>query len=123
MSKSLYLRLDLPNKEVPIIRQHSVPKFFLDTPEDNQTTYESALVKNQSQVLTSPVSSASGFTYDLYSIVQMAKAKSQEDKNKLQSPAATHHSTNRLIQIKERIKLRKTKSMLSANTIPHTNYM
>lgn len=117
MSKSLYLRLDLPNKEVPIIRQHSVPKFFLETPEENQST----LVNNLPSALVSPVTTSSEFSYDLYSIVQMAKSKQQEEQNK--TPPVPIHHANRLIQIKDRIRLKKSKSTLSASNIPHSNYM
>lgn len=109
MSKSLYLKIDQP-KEIPIIRQQSMPKFYLDTPEDNQS--DTALCRAPSTVLTSPVINRDGFEYDLYSVVQLEKTKSF---NISTVPVPVHkEQSNRFMQIKEKIKLKKSKS--TANT-------
>ncbi|KAJ8943008.1 hypothetical protein NQ318_008326 [Aromia moschata] len=117
MSRSLYLKIDFP-KEVPIIRQNSVPKFFLDTPERNQT--ESTLVKSPLTSLTSPMVKSSEFSYDLYSVVQMEKIKSKSAPKEI---VPIHRSPSRLSQIKGKIKLRKSKSTVSSSNIPHSNYI
>lgn len=117
MSKSLYLKIDFP-KEVPVIRQNSMPKFFLDTPEHNQT--ESSLVKGPLTSLRSPMVAKEVFSYDLYSVVQREKTKSQSTPREI---APIHRESSRLALIKEKIKLKKSKSTVSASNIPHSNYI
>ncbi|KAJ8924135.1 hypothetical protein NQ315_006919, partial [Exocentrus adspersus] len=117
MSKSLYLKIDFP-KEVPVIRQNSMPKFFLDTPEHNQT--ESSLFRGALTSLQSPMVSNDEFSYDLYSVVQMEKTKNQ---NSPKEVAPIHRESSRLRLIKEKIKLKKSKSTVSASNIPHSNYI
>ncbi|KAL3288821.1 hypothetical protein HHI36_003269 [Cryptolaemus montrouzieri] len=77
-SKSLNLRIECVGdhcREVPIIRQNSMPKFFLETPESHQI--ESAIFKPTSSALTIPVpvTNRHGFVYDLSSVVQMEKER------------------------------------------------
>ncbi|XP_018564943.1 uncharacterized protein LOC108906214 isoform X2 [Anoplophora glabripennis] len=117
MSKSLYLKIDFP-KEVPVIRQNSMPKFFLDTPEHNQT--ESTLVKGHLTSLQSPMVGNDKFSYDLYSVVQREKTKSQSSPREI---VPIHRESSRLALIKEKIKLKKSKSTVSASNIPHSNYI
>lgn len=113
MSKSLYLKIDFP-KEVPVIRQNSMPKFFLDTPEHNQT--ESTLVKGQLTSLQSPMVVQEKFSYDLYSVVQREKTKTAP-----KEVVPIHRESSRLALIKN--KLKKSKSTVSATNIPHSNYI
>ncbi|VEN60836.1 unnamed protein product [Callosobruchus maculatus] len=118
LSKSLYLKIDYP-KELPIIRQSSVPKFYLDTPEQNQT--ESTLIKTPLTALQSPmICDKDGFCFDLKSVVQMQKLKQQVKK---ENPNNIHRESSRLSHIKGKIKLRKSKSTLSANSLPYTNHI
>nr|CAI5850250.1 unnamed protein product [Callosobruchus analis] len=118
LSKSLYLKIDYP-KELPIIRQSSVPKFYLDTPEQNQT--ESTLIKTPLTALQSPmICDKDGFCFDLKSVVQMEKLKQQVQK---ENPNNIHRESSRLSHIKGKIKLRKSKSTLSANSLPYTNHI
>ncbi|KAJ8938749.1 hypothetical protein NQ314_011346 [Rhamnusium bicolor] len=117
MSKSLYLKIDFP-KELPIIRQHSMPKFYLDTPEENQT--ESTLIKTPMTALQSPMVKKEEFSYDLYSVVQIEKTKNQENAKEV---IPIHRSPSKLSQIKGKIKLRKSKSTVSSSNIPHSNYI
>ncbi|CAH1972491.1 unnamed protein product [Acanthoscelides obtectus] len=118
LSKSLYLKIDFP-KELPIIRQSSVPKFYLDTPEQNQT--ESSLIKTPLTALQSPmICDKDGFCFDLKSVVQMQNLKQQVQP---ENPNNIHRESSRLTHIKEKIKLKKSKSTLSANNLPYTNHI
>ncbi|CAH0552016.1 unnamed protein product [Brassicogethes aeneus] len=115
MSKSLYLKIDAIPKEVPIIRQQSMPKFYLDTPEDNQS--DSTLCRAPSAILTSPViNNPNG--YDLYSIVQIEKTKSFCAPSEC---APVHKESNRYQQIKEKMKLRKSKSTINTASLSNIN--
>ncbi|XP_056641422.1 uncharacterized protein LOC130448191 [Diorhabda sublineata] len=120
-SRSLHLNID-GSKEVPIIRQSSVPKFFLETPDTNQ--YDSILVKSPLTALQSPIICKDGFCYDLKSVVQIESEKinvGEQDKKHI--PLVHRESTSRLLQIKDKIKLKKSKSTVSTSNIPHTNYI
>lgn len=118
MSKSLYLKINQP-KEIPIIRQQSMPKFFIDTPnEDNQ----SGAMFGTSNTLSSPVPRKSAFVYDLHSVVQMERERVQNLSN-----TPVHKESppfGRFNQIKEKIKLRRVKSSLGNITnIHHSNHI
>nr|XP_023014539.1 uncharacterized protein LOC111504253 isoform X1 [Leptinotarsa decemlineata] len=119
-SKSLHLKIDFP-KELPIIRQSSVPKFFVDTPEENQAP--NTLIKNPYTSLQSPMVQPQSFLYDLKSVVQIESSKQNTHGGDGNSLAPVHRETSRLSQIKEKIKLKKSKSTLSASNLPHTNHI
>jgi len=117
MSKSLYLQIGHP-KEIPLIRQQSMPKFYLDTPDESQTA---SFFRSPSTALMSPIPSQPAFLYDLSSVVQMEKEREQTE-----SPKDTDKSSKplntRLTQIKERIKLKRSKSSLGTITnLPHSH--
>jgi hypothetical protein len=118
LSKSLYLKIDQP-KEIPIIRQQSMPKFYLDTPDDQATT---SMFRTPSVALTSPVPKSSAFVYDLYSVVQMERERVQ---NMDQVPVHRKESerSSRLLQIRDKIKLRRVKSSLGTpvTNLPHSH--
>ncbi|XP_066259598.1 uncharacterized protein [Euwallacea similis] len=118
MSKSLSLKIgDFP-KELPIIRQNSMPKFYLDTPDENQMK-DSALVKSSVLTLQSPMPSE--FSFDLQSVVQIEKERqTSQAKN---PPVPIHRETSKLNLFKDKILLKKSKSTLSASSLPHTNHM
>ncbi|CAG9856226.1 unnamed protein product [Phyllotreta striolata] len=116
-SRSLHLRIDQP-KEVPIIRQSSVPKFFLDTPDALQA--ESSLVRAPLTSLQSPRICGDGFCYDLKSVVQIERMLESEKGRRREAVPQVHResSTGKLSSI---IKLKKSKS--SAGNLPHSNYI
>lgn len=118
MSKSLSLKIiDFP-KELPIIRQNSMPKFYLDTPDENQMK-DSTLVKTSALTMKTPAPAE--FNFDLQSVVQLQKdIQSSQAK---QPPAPIHRETSKLNLLKDKILLKKSKSTLSASSLPHTNHM
>ncbi|KAL1493885.1 hypothetical protein ABEB36_009569 [Hypothenemus hampei] len=117
MSKSLSLKLgDIP-KELPIIRQNSMPKFYLDTPDENQMK-DSSLIKSSAMALKSPMDNK--FDFDLQSVVQMEKERQTTQAR--QPPAPIHRETSKLNLIKDKI-LKKSKSTISVSNLPHTNHM
>lgn len=139
MSKSLYLKIDQP-KELPLIRQQSMPKFYLDTPSTDDehhriitaaTTVTSSMFRVPSVTLTSPVvpNNSSGFVYDLYSVVQMERARVQNCGNNNKVPVHSNYdnhnnnktTSSRLMLIKEKIKLRRSKSTLGQYNINNNN--
>lgn len=63
------------NSELPLIRQLSMPKFYLDTPDIHQK--ETTIVRSPSMALMSPVQPVNQFSFDLRSVVQMEKEKDQ----------------------------------------------
>lgn len=116
MSKSLCLKLSL-SQELPIIRQNSVPKFFLDSPDEHNI--ESTLVKNPLTSLQSAKVGAQGFAFNLKSVVaQMETERQMQDKEM----PAVHRAASK-ISLKDRMKLRKSKSTVSASNVPHINYI
>lgn len=116
MSKSQSLKLSL-SQELPIIRQNSVPKFFLGSPDEHYT--ESTLLKTPLTALQSTRVSPQGFSFDLKSVVQIEKDRQQQEKDF----PTVHRAVSSKLSIKDRIKLRKSKSTVSASNIPHTNYI
>ncbi|KAG5889702.1 hypothetical protein JTB14_029732 [Gonioctena quinquepunctata] len=117
-SKSLHLRIDFP-KDMPIIRQSSVPKFFVDTPEENQAP--TTLLKCPYTSLQSPMVCAAPFSYDLKSVVQIESCK--RNPADCINTVPIHKEPSRLSHIKEKIKLKKSRSTVSSSNIPHTNYI
>ncbi|KAK9892298.1 hypothetical protein WA026_019102 [Henosepilachna vigintioctopunctata] len=117
MSKSLYLRIECIGdqcREIPIIRQNSMPKFYLGSPEDHQI--ETAVFRTPSTVLTSPVpvTNQHGFVYDLSSVVQIEKEKAFSS-----SVLPSLQDRGRSQFRDKKIKLRRIKSTMSAFHINH----
>lgn len=115
MSKSLSLKLSL-SQELPIIRQNSVPKFFLDSPGEHYS--ESTLVKGPLTALQSAKVRTEGFTFNLRSVVQMETERQQQERE-----MPTVHRAASKISLKDRMKLRKSKSTVSASNVPHINFI
>lgn len=115
MSKSLTLKLSL-SQELPIIRQNSVPKFFLDSPDEHYS--ESTLVKTPMTALQSAKVSTGGFAFNLRSVVLMENERQKQEKE-----MPTVHRAASKISLKDRMKLRKSKSTVSASNIPYVNYI
>ncbi|XP_050301785.1 uncharacterized protein LOC126739984 isoform X2 [Anthonomus grandis grandis] len=121
MSKSLSLKIGDFHKELPIIRQNSMPKFYLDTPDENQLK-DSTLVKSTPlQALKSPMTSSSEFNFDLYSVVQIEKDRQSTQAK--HPPVPIHRETSKLNLIKDKFLLKKSKSTVSASNLPYSNYM
>ncbi|XP_044746830.1 uncharacterized protein LOC123308292 isoform X2 [Coccinella septempunctata] len=112
MSRSLYLNIECVGdkcREIPIIRQNSMPKFYLGSPEDHQL--ETAVFRTPSTALACPVPAVkdSGFVYNLSSVVQMEKERAYGCSNLPQ----VHDTSKR--QFRDKIvKLRRIKSTMSA---------
>ncbi|KAF5292359.1 hypothetical protein FQA39_LY03393 [Lamprigera yunnana] len=117
-SRSLTLNIDR-NLELPIIRQMSIPKFYIDTPEANQMDPNN--FKEPSSVLTSPLIKDSSELFDLRSIVLW-----EMDNRNLQSTnvAPVHkqlsNAHSRLSIIKEKLKTTKLKKQASTSNLPHS---
>lgn len=121
MSKSLSLKIgDFP-KELPIIRQNSMPKFYLDTPEENQIR-TSSIMPIAALALKSPMTASSEFSFDLYSVVQIEKDRQSIQRPKT-PPVPVHRESSRLHLIKDKIMLKKSKSTVSASTLPYSNHI
>ncbi|KAF5280875.1 hypothetical protein FQR65_LT03024 [Abscondita terminalis] len=119
-SRSLTLTIDR-NLELPIIRQVSMPKFYIETPESNQM--DPNYFKEPSSVLTSPVIKDPSDLFDLRSIVQLEK----DNRNSQSSGVAPVHkhapqssSHSRLSLIKEKLKTTKLKKQASTSNLPHS---
>lgn len=121
LSKSLYLKIDQP-KEIPIIRQQSMPKFYLDTPEERDQQHTS-MFRTPSAALTSPVPKSSAFVYDLYSVVQMERERVQNMEGQVPVHRKESDRSSRLLQIRDKIKLRRVKSSLGTpvTNLPHSH--
>lgn len=104
------------SSELPLIRQLSMPKFYLETPEADQI--ESAIVKTPSTAL-SPVQPHIRFNFDLRSVVQMEKEK---DYSKSQTQVPVHgeiERSSRLAQIRGKLNPLKIKRQPSVNAGPN----
>lgn len=103
------------SSELPLIRQLSMPKFYLETPEADQI--ESAIVKTPSSAL-SPVQPRNRFNFDLRSVVQMEK-----EKDYYQTHAPVHgeqERSSRLAHIRGKLNPLKIKRQPSVNQGPNT---
>lgn len=129
MSKSFSLKLSL-SQELPIIRQNSVPKFFLDSPDERYS--ESTLVKSPLTVLQSAKVASPEFKFDLKSVVHIQTKQEQEVKDKEKEKPTIHRAASKIslkeraaskISLKDKMLLRKSKSTLSASNLPHINHI
>ncbi|XP_044263604.1 uncharacterized protein LOC123010631 isoform X1 [Tribolium madens] len=121
LSKSLYLKIDQP-KEIPIIRQQSMPKFYVDTPEERDQQHTS-MFRTPSSALASPVPKSSAFVYDLYSVVQMERERVKHMDTQVPVHRKESDRSSRLLQIRDKIKLRRVKSSLGTpvTNLPHSH--
>ena len=107
LSRSLVLKID--KTELPLIRQSSIPKFYIDTPEVNQT--ESSIILTPSTALTSPIRPNTGnFNFDLRSIVNIENERSQ---TKVET-----RENKRLAQIRQKMNPLKIKRQSSTKILP-----
>lgn len=122
MSKCASLNFDHIYKlELPMVKQNSMPRFYLDTPDDHQL--DSAIARAPSIALSSPIQPKSEkFSYDLRSIVEIQKEQLNlnhlNNNNKTQvHKENNHHSFHKLVQI---ARLSKIKKHASTNSLPNT---
>ncbi|XP_022902601.1 uncharacterized protein [Onthophagus taurus] len=102
--KGLTLMINRP--ELPVIRQNLMPKFYLDTPEENQIYY-TGVSRTPSLTLTAPVKPIS-FEFDLKSVVQIQKD--------VPPPSENANKPKRTQSVKEKL-LKRQSSSQSIN--PH----
>lgn len=95
-----------------------MPKFYLDTPDENQMK-DSSIVKTGVLVLQSPM--PADFSFDLQSVVQIEKDR--QSCTVKTPPAPIHRETSKLNLLKDKIMLKKSKSTISASTLPYTNHI
>ncbi|KAK5648989.1 hypothetical protein RI129_003881 [Pyrocoelia pectoralis] len=114
-SRSLTLNIDRRH-EIPIIRQASMPKFFIDSP-DVQT--DPIAFREPSTVFTSPLTVNNlSDPFDLKSVVQIEK----DNRNVPPVPIHRHQSAyfSRLSIIKDRLKTGKLTRQASTSNLPHS---
>lgn len=113
LSKCLSLNLTDHKLELPVIRQSSIPKFYLDSPAQHQI--EASIGREPCNILTSPVlPNSNKFDFDLKSVVQMEKERVHR------APAPVHRQNSRLAKIGERLKPLKIKRHASTMNLPHS---
>lgn len=105
----LTLKLDNDFHEIPVIRQSSMPRFFIETPDiDSKHGNYSG---ERSSVLVSPViGNSPTFNYDLKSIVQIEKELQATSKPCTPKP----NRSSRFTQVKKKLKpisIKKQKSL------------
>lgn len=109
--------------ELPLVRQLSMPKFYLDTPDVQQT--DLLMGKSPTSTALSPVQPGIGqFNFDLRSVVQMEKDKEKE-KGDVKSSVPVHgepdHRSSRLAQIREKLNPLKIKRQHSMTNVPNSS--
>lgn len=120
LSKCLSLNLDM-KLEIPVIRQSSMPKFFLDTPDEHQQ--ESSLIRSTSMVLSSPMKPPNEFNLDLKSIVEIEKERINSSNNKLVTVKKENSISGitKLVHIKHKFKKPHSfKRHASTNNLPNS---
>lgn len=117
MSKCASLNFD-HRLEIPVIRQSSVPKFYLDTPDVHQQ--ESSILRSPSVTLSSPVKPKIGeFTYDLKSVVEMERERQRESKSSIPVHKENSMKGQKFSQMKQRL-IPLVKRHASANNLPNS---
>ncbi|XP_031344614.1 uncharacterized protein LOC116171773 isoform X1 [Photinus pyralis] len=114
-SRSLTLNIDRRH-EIPIIRQASMPKFFIDTPEVHT---DPVAFREPSAVFISPLSvNHLSDPFDLKSVVQLEK----DNRNVPAAPIHRQQSAyfSRLSLIKDKLKAGKLTRQGSASNLPHS---
>lgn len=115
----LTLKLDNDFHEIPVIRQSSMPKFFLDTPEID--TLHGNYSGERSSVLVSPVlGNSPTYSFDLKSIVQIEN-EMMAQQSKPSTPKASRTSS-RLNQVRKKLKpiiIKKPSSKSLPDSIHH----
>lgn len=102
------------NIELPLIRQASMPKFYLDTPDYT----DSAVVKTPGTAL-SPVPTFR-FDFDLRSVVQLEKDKEMENKAGHVPVHGDPERSSRLAQIRGKLRPLKIKRQPSVSNLPNS---
>lgn len=141
MSKSLSLNLDNYRYELPIIRQSSVPKFYVETPPSDgldRCVNDSSILRSPSCALTSPIKPTHWrFEYDLRSIVQMemervhnetrAPLQLQQQQQQQQGTTTTTIGSNlqrqnsKLANFREKLRPLKIRRYASTSNLQRTN--
>lgn len=115
MSRSQTFNFNYNNNiELPLIRQSSMPKFYLDTPDQT----DSAMVKTPGTAL-SPVPTTR-FDFDLRSVVQLEKDKEMEMKSGHVPVHGDPERSSRLAQIRGKLRPLKIKRQQSVSNIPNS---
>ncbi|XP_065168532.1 uncharacterized protein [Atheta coriaria] len=121
VSKSLTLDIDTKRQEVPIIRQSSFPKFYIDTPEANQNT--SSIAPAAIQALETPVV-ANNFKFDLQTVVQLENERQEmeiQKINTLKRSVTSVKDNRRIQQIRDKLKPIKLLRNASMQSLYSTN--
>lgn len=103
--------------ELPLVRQLSVPKFYLDTPDAAQA--ELTAVKSPNTVLSPVQPGINRFNFDLRSVVQMEK-----EKGDARSSVPVHgepERSSRLAQIRGKLNPLKIKRQPSMTNVPNSS--
>lgn len=107
--------------ELPLVRQLSMPKFYLDTPDVTHT--ESTIVKPPSSALSPVQPGISQFNFDLRSVVQIEKEKEKE-KGEPRVSVPVHgepERSSRLAQIRGKLNPLKIKRQHSMTNVPNSS--
>lgn len=105
--------------ELPLVRQLSMPKFYLDTPDINQT--EATIVKPPSSALSPVQPGISQFNFDLRSVVQMEKEKEKGDVRVSVPVHGEPERSSRLAQIREKLNPLKIRRQHSMTNVPNSS--
>lgn len=114
-SRSLTLNIDRRH-EIPIIRQASMPKFFIDTPE---VQTDPVAFREPSSVFLSPLSVTNlSDPFDLKSVVQLEKDNRNVPSAHIHRQQSAYFS--RLSLIKDKLKAGKLTRQGSTSNLPHS---
>lgn len=105
--------------ELPLVRQLSMPKFYLDTPDVAHT--ETAIAKTPSTALSPVQPGLNQFNFDLRSVVQMEKEK---EKGEVRMSVPVHgepERSSRLAQIRGKLNPLKIKRQPSMTNVPNSS--
>lgn len=108
--------------ELPLVRQLSMPKFYLDTP-DVAHAEPPTMGKSPSTALSPVQPGISQFNFDLRSVVQMEKDKEKE-KEDARVSVPVHgepERSSRLAQIREKLNPLKIKRQHSMTNVPNSS--
>lgn len=107
--------------ELPLVRQLSMPKFYLETPDVTQPDLN--MVKSPSSALSPVQPGINQFNFDLRSVVQMEKDKEKE-KVEARAGVPVHgepERSSRLAQIRGKLNPLKIKRQSSMTNVPNSS--
>lgn len=105
--------------ELPLVRQLSMPKFYLDTPDVTQT--ELTIVKPPSSALSPVQPGINQFNFDLRSVVQMEKEKEKGEARVSVPVHGEPERSSRLAQIRGKLNPLKIKRQHSMTNVPNSS--